>query len=51
MDITVGGIFPQNNTYYKWIPNTVADAILQLEYNPKLNPTNEYTLTMFDVSI
>jgi hypothetical protein len=30
----------------KGIHNTVADAILQLQYDPKLNKTNEYTHTM-----
>jgi hypothetical protein len=29
--------------YIKGIHNTVADAILRLEYDPKLNKTNEYT--------
>ncbi len=29
--------------YIKGVHNTVADAISRLEYNPKLNPTNEYT--------
>ncbi len=29
--------------YIKMIHNTVADAILQPEYYPKLNKTNEYT--------
>ncbi len=29
--------------YMKGIHNTVADAILQLEYDPKLNNTNNYT--------
>ena len=29
--------------------NTVADAILQLEYDPKLNNTNEYTHAMLGV--
>ncbi len=33
----------------KWIHNTVADAILQLEYDPKLNKTNEYTHAMLGV--
>ncbi len=32
--------------YIKGIHNTVADAILQLEYDPKLNKTNEYTHAM-----
>ncbi len=27
----------------KGVHNTVADAILQLDYDPKLNKTNEYT--------
>jgi hypothetical protein len=29
--------------YIKGIHNTVADAISQLDYNPKLNITNDYT--------
>ena len=29
--------------YIEGIHNTVADAILQLEYNPKLKTTNDYT--------
>jgi hypothetical protein len=29
--------------YIKGIQNTVADAILQLDYDPKLNKTNNYT--------
>jgi hypothetical protein len=33
----------------KGIHNTVADAILQLEYDPKLNNTNEYTHAMLGV--
>jgi hypothetical protein len=33
----------------KRIHNTVADAILQLEYDPKLNTTNEYTHAMLGV--
>ncbi len=32
--------------YMKGIHNTVADAILQLEYNPKLYSTNDYTHAM-----
>jgi hypothetical protein len=35
--------------YIKGIHNTVADAILQLEYDPKLNTTNEYTHAMLGV--
>ncbi len=35
--------------YIKGIHNTVADAILQLEYDPKLNTTNEYTYAMLGV--
>jgi hypothetical protein len=35
--------------YIKGIHNTVADAILQLEYNPKLNKINEYTHAMLGV--
>jgi hypothetical protein len=35
--------------YIKGIHNTVMDAISQLEYDPKLNKTNEYTHAMLDV--
>jgi hypothetical protein len=35
--------------YMKGIHNTVADAFLQLEYDPKLNKTNEYTHAMIGV--
>ena len=35
--------------YIKGIHNTVADAILRLEYDPKLNTTNEYTHAMLGV--
>jgi hypothetical protein len=35
--------------YLKGIHNTVADAILLLEYDPKLNKTNEYTHEMLGV--
>jgi hypothetical protein len=35
--------------YIKGIHNAVADAILQLEYDPKLNKTNEYTHAMLGV--
>ncbi len=35
--------------YIKGIHNTVADAILQLDYNPKLNTTKDYTHTMLGV--
>ncbi len=35
--------------YINGIHNTVADAILQLEYDPKLNKTNEYTNAMLGV--
>jgi hypothetical protein len=35
--------------YIKGIHNTVADAILCLEYDPKLNKTNEYTHAMLGV--
>jgi hypothetical protein len=35
--------------YIKGIHNTVADAILQLEYDPKLNKSNEYTHAMLGV--
>jgi hypothetical protein len=33
----------------KGIHNTVADAILQLEYDPKLNKTSDYTHAMLGV--
>ncbi len=36
--------------FVKRIHNTVADAFLQLEYNPKLNTTNNDTHTMLGVS-
>ncbi len=35
--------------YIKGIHNTVADTILRLEYDPKLNKTNEYTHAMLGV--
>ncbi len=35
--------------YIKGIHHTVADAVLQLEYDPKLNTTNEYTHAMLGV--
>jgi hypothetical protein len=35
--------------YIKGIHNTVADAILQLDYNPKLNTTSNYTHAMIGV--
>ncbi len=35
--------------YIKGIHNTVADAILQQEYDPKLNKTNAYTHAMLGV--
>ncbi len=37
--------------YMKGIHNTVADAILQLEYDSKLNKTNEYTHAMLGVEL
>jgi hypothetical protein len=37
--------------YIKGIHNTVVDALSQLECNPKLNPTNDYTPTMLSVSM
>jgi len=36
--------------YIKGIYNTVADAISRLEYDPKLNSTNEYNHTTRGVS-
>ncbi len=35
--------------YIKGIHNTVADAILQLDYDPKLNTTNNYTHVILGV--
>ncbi len=35
--------------YIEGIHDTVADAILRLEYDPKLNKTNEYTHAMLGV--
>ncbi len=35
--------YAPNIMYIKGIHNTAVDAILQLEYDPKLNKTNEYT--------
>ncbi len=35
--------------YIEGIHNTVADAILRLEYDPKLNKTNDYTHAMLGV--
>ncbi len=35
--------------HIKGIHNTVADAVLQLEHDPKLNKTNEYTHAMLGV--
>jgi hypothetical protein len=35
--------------YIKGIHNTVVDATLQLEYDPKLNKTNEYIQVMLGV--
>ncbi len=35
--------------HIKGIHNTVADAILQLDYDPKLNTTNNYTHAMLGV--
>jgi hypothetical protein len=40
---------PYQLVYKKGIHNTVADAILQLDYDPKLNKTNEYTRAMLGV--
>ncbi len=35
--------------YIKWIHNTVANSVSRLEYDPKLNKTNEYTHAMLGV--
>ncbi len=42
MEDTLRRICPQDHVYIKGIHNTVADAISQLDYDPKLNSTNEY---------
>jgi hypothetical protein len=49
MEDTHGRICPNNNMYRR-VHKTVADAILQLEYNPKLNTTNKYTHATLGVS-
>ena len=36
--------------YIKGIHNTVADAISRLDYDPKVNSTNEYNHTTHDIS-
>ncbi len=41
--------YAPDTKYIKGIHNTVVDAILQLEYDPKLNKTNEYTHAMLGV--
>jgi hypothetical protein len=41
--------YAPNIIHVEGIHNTVADAILRLEYDPKLNKTNEYTHAMFGV--
>jgi hypothetical protein len=48
MKVTLGRICPKI-IYRKGIHNSVADAILQLDYNPKLNTTNNYTHAMLGV--
>ncbi len=42
MAVAIGRVYPRNNIY-KWIHNTVADAISRLDYDPQLNKTDEYT--------
>jgi len=37
--------------YIKGIHNTVADAISRLEYDPKLNSTNEYNHATHEMSV
>ncbi len=49
MAVTLGGVCPQIDVYKKTIHNTVADAILPLDYDPKLDKTNEYTHAMLGV--
>ncbi len=46
---TFGRVCPRNNIYIRGIHNTVVDAISRLEYDPKLNTTNEYTHAMLGV--
>jgi hypothetical protein len=40
---------PPKMIHIQVIHNTVADAISQLEYDPKLNKTNEYTHAILGV--
>jgi hypothetical protein len=46
MEVNVGRIIMS----IKGIHNTVTDAVSKLEYNPKLNPTNDYTHATLGVS-
>jgi hypothetical protein len=50
VEATLGGMCPEI-IYIKGIHNSVADAILQLDYNPKLNITNNYTHAMLGVEL
>jgi hypothetical protein len=46
--VTFGRVCPRNKRY-KGIHNTLAEAISRLEYDPKLNTTNEYTHAILGV--
>jgi hypothetical protein len=43
--------YAPQTVYIKGIHHIVVDTASQLEYNPKLNPTNAYTHAMHGVSI
>ncbi len=41
--------FAPKIVYIKGIPNTVADAIFLLAYNPEVNPTSEFNYSTFGI--
>jgi hypothetical protein len=41
--------FAPEIVYIKGIHNSVANSIYQLDYNPKVNPTSEFTYSTFGV--
>ncbi len=43
--------FTPENVYIKGIHNTVADVISQLNYDPAVNPTNEFNYSIFCISV